>query len=136
MRFAEHTILKVLICDAANNPCDTFKTKDTLRIIVDFDNDCLNKGANLSVTFFDTDGRYIFGTATLYDKFTLVSSQLVFEIAELLLMRGIYEISIGLWDSFCNIPFDLHERRYRISVNSPNHKDEGLVFFEHSWNCT
>lgn len=89
---------------------------------------------NFSVTFFSKDGTYLYGTATMYQDVVVNNKNIRFSVKKLHLLPGVYDISIGLWDELCQVPYDLHEKKYEIQVkNILNLKYEGIVNMECNW---
>jgi ABC-type polysaccharide/polyol phosphate transport system ATPase subunit len=93
------------------------------------------KGISLSVVFFDSKGVYCSGFSTRYDDYKIDMNEGVVScsVNKISFLRGLYSLSISVWDEMISVPYDLHERMYDVMVSSPRLKDEGLFYIPHIW---
>lgn len=116
------------------NEVPVYKTGDKIELTICMSEELEKKrNAQLSVTIYSEEGLYIFGTATLYDDISIDSREIKFTIFEIPLLRGTYELSVGIWNQTCTVPYDLHERCYKFNVLNDRIKTEGIVEISHEW---
>lgn len=138
MGTGEALIEEVFINGQKMKPVDTVRIIMFDEVIIKVKFKIVNKDIddiNLSIVFFDSEGVYCSGMCTMYDnlKVDIKDGIAVLKIKSMILLNGLYSISVGLSDRFVQVHYDLHERMYDIQVISTNVRDEGIVYLPHEW---
>ncbi len=114
------------------NTLETFSIEVSYKIVNPIES------LTLSIAFFeDIKGIHCFGISPLFQNISLDTQtkegkiRCTFESFQLL--RGNYQVSIGLWNELIIVPYDLQERVYEVSVISEENPEDGLFVPKYKW---
>lgn len=132
----EIDILSVDILDGEAHPRQRFQTGEDLVFGVHFRTNVPVINPIFGVALFRTDGVYIHGPNSKFDKVLDGRFHGVYTFyirwSNIPILTGVYEASVAIFDQHHIKPHIWHNRLYRFEVAAP-FDDHGIVFMEHDW---
>jgi ABC-type polysaccharide/polyol phosphate transport system ATPase subunit len=130
----EVAIRSVRLCDAEGAERTSFRTGETLRVVVDFETREPLDSPVMGVAIFRDDGAYCYGPNTMFDgqlggrydgRYALTC-----EFSEIPLLSGTYQVSVSFYDKQHVYAYAWHHRLHTFVVTT-DRKDHGLVLLRH-----
>ncbi len=120
------------------NTINIIKTLETFTIDVSYKIVDSIENLTLSIAFFeDIQGTHCFGISPLFQNVSLDTQKKEGKIRctfdNFQLLRGNYQVSIGLWNELIIVPYDLQERVYEVSMISEDNPEDGLFVPKYEW---
>lgn len=113
-----------------------FKSKDKLRVKINFESYRQLNDIHFGVALFREDGVYCYGPNTRWDGYKIDLSPgqgwVILGYNELLLAAGIYYLSIVIWEKNEEFSYDCHRGCYRIEIKGKN-CDRQLLNLPFKW---
>lgn len=143
----EVSITGVRFLDREGREQDQYELCDPLTVAVDFRNYGLRRPATLNISYWDKDRNLLFTSTSRDDGFVIENlperGTISMSIPEMLLMPGIYFVSVGLFDADTDFfapdirdhVIDMHSFRYSFMVRRRERagKLAGFVYLHRSW---
>ncbi len=132
----EATISSVEIIDRWGIERRRFKTKERMRVKVNFEARRRLEDVHFGVAVFREDGVYCYGPNSKWDghKIDLCpgTGHVTFEYENLFLAPGVYYLSVAIWEKEGRLAYDYHKGCYKIEVYGYN-PDGQLLGLPFKW---
>jgi ABC-type polysaccharide/polyol phosphate transport system ATPase subunit len=129
----EVVIRKVRLINRFGWSCSKVKTREPIRIKVDFIVRDTVKEPHFGVAIFRNDGVYCYGPNSVFDGYQIIELKhnnkgyFMLNCPKLLLAPGEYKISVAIWDKNEILAFDYHNGCYQLTITGEqNHQNELL----------
>ncbi|MEI7643661.1 MAG: ABC transporter ATP-binding protein [Chloroflexales bacterium] len=134
----EVEITRVQFLDGAGQEQPVFSTHQPLTIRIHYRAPAPVREPIFGVGIHTESGLWISGPNTSFDKFYIPqiagNGYVDYDVPDLPLLQGRYPVSVAVVDTTMLHPYDLHDRRYTLVVQSNGQADQyGIVTMPHRW---
>ncbi len=131
-------IIKVEFLNKDEIKKSVFNSGDDIVIRIYYESKIDIKNPVFGVALYMQDGIMLFGPNTKTSKVKLDSicgnGFVDFIIIENIFIKGIYRVTVSIYDWKCIIPIEFKDMSYTFSVVSDNDNWNGLINLKHKWN--
>jgi len=130
-------ITDVKMRDKKGSVRHVFETGEKVVIILKYYASLDLKNPRFGTEIIRADGTLCTGTSTraygLRQDVRMGEGEAIYEIEKLMLLPGSYALSVSVYDSLRNLPYDSLNNIITFEVSESKIKDRGIVFLEGNW---
>ena len=113
-------IIGVELCDKSSNPVSVFETGELMEVVLHYRADERVEHPIFGLAIYQQNGMQICGPNTQFGELTIPSvegeGKIVYQIPDLSLLEGAYQISVAVIEALNGEVYDYHDRLYSFRV--------------------